>query len=157
MQEIGSRASTARAAAARYLERMLHLIQKSEDPYELAIVAYALTLVKSADGEVAFNLLDEKMRETSGMRYWSRTELPAPSVVIENNKPYLHPRLPYMYDASNVETTAYGLLVHCVRGAVIEKEIAQWLNSQRLSYGGWASTQVCHFFPRPALFRHTFL
>lgn len=139
--EIGSRAATARAAAARYLERMLHLIQKSEDPYELAIVAYALTLVKSADGEVAFNLLDEKMRETSGMRYWSRTELPAPSVVIENNKPYLHPRLPYMYDASNVEATAYGLLVHAARQAVVQKEIVEWLNSQRLSYGGWASTQ----------------
>ncbi|KAH7984189.1 hypothetical protein HPB52_017848 [Rhipicephalus sanguineus] len=139
--DIGTRASTARGAAARYLERMLHLIQKLEDPYELAIVAYALTLVNSADGEMAFNLLDEKMRETSGMRYWSRTELPAPSVVIENNKPYLHPRLPYIYDASNVETTAYGLLVHVARQAVVQKEIVEWLNTQRLSYGGWASTQ----------------
>lgn len=139
--DIGARVATARRAAAHYLGHMLHVIQKFEDPYELAIVAYALTLVDSVDGQSAFNLLDEKMRETSGMRYWSRGDLPPPPVVIENNRPYLQPRLPYVYDASNVESTAYGLLVHVARQAVIQKEIVDWLNSQRLSHGGWASTQ----------------
>ncbi|KAL3185143.1 hypothetical protein MRX96_031019 [Rhipicephalus microplus] len=55
----------ARGAAAQYLERILHLIQTLEDPSELAIVAYALILVNSAEGNMAFNLLDEKSRETS--------------------------------------------------------------------------------------------
>ncbi|XP_064466508.1 CD109 antigen-like [Ornithodoros turicata] len=139
--DLGARVATARRAAAHYLERMLHIIQKFEDPYELAIVAYALTLVNSVDGQTAFNLLDEKMRETGGMRYWSREALPPPAVVIENNRPYLQPRLPYTYDASNIESTAYGLLVHVARQAVIQKDIVDWLNSQRLSSGGWASTQ----------------
>nr|QOJ54018.1 macroglobulin complement-related 2 [Ixodes ricinus] len=139
--EIGSRAATARRSAARYLERMLHDIEKLEDPYELAIVAYALTLVNSVEGETAFNRLSEKLRETSGMRYWSRSDLPAPPVLIENNRPYLYPRLPFTNDASNVETTSYGLLVHVARQAVVQKEIVEWLNTQRLSHGAWASTQ----------------
>lgn len=43
---------------------MLHIVKESKDPYEIAIVAYALTLVNSIDGEAAFNILDSKMRET---------------------------------------------------------------------------------------------
>lgn len=61
---------------------------------------------------------------------------------MENNRPYLIPRLPHKYDASNVETTAYALLVHVKRQAVIQKEIVHWLNTQRSRDGGWSSTQV---------------
>lgn len=43
---------------------MLHVVKESKDPYEIAIVAYALTLVNSIDGEAAFNILDGKMRES---------------------------------------------------------------------------------------------
>lgn len=42
---------------------MLHIVKESKDPYEISIVAYALTLVNSIDGEAAFNILDSKMRE----------------------------------------------------------------------------------------------
>lgn len=75
------------------------------------------------------------------MRYWSRVQLPPPTTTIENNRPYLLARLPNVDDASNIETTAYGLLVHVNRQAVIQKEIVEWLNTQRLWDGGWASTQ----------------
>lgn len=84
-----------------------------------------------------------------GMRYWSRSDLPAPPVLIENNRPYLYPRLPFTNDASNVETTSYGLLVHVARQAVVQKEIVEWLNTQRLSHGAWASTQVGFFSDLP--------
>lgn len=62
-QDLGARTSRAKRSAQRYLEKMLHIVKESKDPYEIAIVAYALTLVNSIDGEAAFNILDSKMRE----------------------------------------------------------------------------------------------
>jgi hypothetical protein len=112
-----------------------------DDPYELSIVTYALNLVNSVEAEEAFNLLDQKMREVSGMRYWGKDPIQPPKTQIENNRPFLLPRLPNKYDSSNIETTAFGLLVHIAKQAVIQKEIVEWLNNQRLYDAGWASTQ----------------
>jgi hypothetical protein len=139
--DVGAKASNARTSAQRYLERMLHIITNYDDPYELSIVTYALNLVNSVEAEEAFNLLDQKMREVSGMRYWGKDPIPPPKTQIENNRPFLLPRLPNKYDSSNIETTAYGLLVHIAKQAVIQKEIVEWLNNQRLYDAGWASTQ----------------
>lgn len=139
--DVGAKASTARTSAQRYLERMLYIIKNYEDPYDLAIVTYALTLVNSVDAEEAFNLLDEKMKEVSGMRYWGVEDIPPPKTQIENNRPFILPRLPNKYDSSNIATTSYGLLVHIAKQAVIQKEIVEWINNQRLYDGGWASTQ----------------
>lgn len=139
--EISGKSATARWAAQRYLERMLHVVKAFDDPYELAIVTYALTQVNSVDAEEAFNLLDAKMKEVSGMRYWSKQIVSPPKTQIENNRPYILPRLPDDYEALNVETTAYALLVHMSKQAVIQKEIVEWLNSHRLHMGGWSSTQ----------------
>ncbi len=139
--DVGAKASTARTSAQRYLERMLHIIMNYDDPYELSIVTYALNLVNSVEAEEAFNLLDQKMREVSGMRYWGKDPIQPPKTQIENNRPFLLPRLPNKYDSSNIETTAFGLLVHIAKQAVIQKEIVEWLNNQRLYDAGWASTQ----------------
>ncbi|XP_035217287.1 CD109 antigen-like isoform X3 [Stegodyphus dumicola] len=139
--DIGAKAARAKRSAQRYLEKMLHTVKESKDPYEIAIVSYALTLVNSIDGEAAFNILDSKMRESAGLRYWSKDYVPPLLSKVENNRPYVVPRLPHKYDALNVETTAYALLVHVKRHAVIQKEIVAWLNTQRSTDGGWASTQ----------------
>lgn len=139
--EISGRAATARIASQRYLEKVLHLIKAYDDPYELAIVTYALTLANSGDAEEAFNLLDGKMKEISGMRYWSREYLAPIKVQMENNRPYILPRLPDAYESVNVETTAYALLVHLAKQAVIQKEIVEWINTHRLFVGAWSSTQ----------------
>ncbi|KAI1297211.1 Antigen -like protein [Halotydeus destructor] len=139
--EVIGRASNARYLAQRYLERMLHVVKTYEDPYELSIVTYALTLSNSVDAEEAFNLLDRKMKEVSGMRYWSKELVPAPKTQIENNRPYVLPRLPDKFEAVTVETTAYALMVHISKQAVIQKEIVEFLNTHRQHNGGWASTQ----------------
>ncbi|KAG8180373.1 hypothetical protein JTE90_025423 [Oedothorax gibbosus] len=139
--DIGTKVSRSKLAAQRYLEKMLHTVRESKDPYEIAIVAYALTLVNSIDGEAAFNVLDSKMKESGSLRYWSKDYVPPLLTKIENNRPHVLPRLPHAYDALNVETTAYALLVHVKRQAVIQKEIVQWLNTQRSTDSGWASTQ----------------
>lgn len=78
--------------------------------------------------------------------YWAKEPVKGPTTKIENTRPYLISRLPDKYDASNIETTAYGLLVHIERNAVIQREIVEWLNTQRLMDGGWASTQVYSYF-----------
>lgn len=64
--ELGSRVANGRYRAQQYLERALHLIKDYEDPYELTIVSYALTLVNSVDAHEAFNLLYERKRDASG-------------------------------------------------------------------------------------------
>ncbi|XP_042896102.1 CD109 antigen isoform X6 [Parasteatoda tepidariorum] len=139
--DIGNKVARAKRSAQRYLEKMLHTVKESKEPYEIAIVAYALTLVNSVDGEVAFNFLDSKMKEVAGTRYWSKDIVLPTLARVENNRPYVMPRLPHKYDSVNVETTAYALLVHVKRQAVIQREIVQWLNTQRSTANGWASTQ----------------
>ncbi len=93
----------------------LHININYDDPYELSFVTYAINLINSVEAEEAFNLLDQKMREASGMRYWGKDPIPPPKTQIENNRPFLLPRLPNKYDSSNIETTAYSLLVHIAK------------------------------------------
>lgn len=73
--------------------------------------------------------------------YWGKEDIPLPPTKMENQKPFLLPRLPYKYDAINIETTAYALLVYVARKEPFVDDIVKWLNSQRLTDGGWASTQ----------------
>lgn len=90
---------------------------------------------------MAFNLLRAHKREEGGLIYWGRDRVPTPPVKTENQKPFSLPRLPYEYDSENIETTAYALLVHVARQEVQIDGIVKWLNTQRLTDGGWASTQ----------------
>lgn len=110
-------------------------------PYEIAIVAYALQQAKASTVEQAFELLRQHRREEGGLIYWGRQMVPQPPYKTENQKPFLLPRLPYAYDSENIETTAYALLVHVARQKYENEPIVKWLNSQRLTDGGWASTQ----------------
>jgi hypothetical protein len=56
---LGSLTIPARMAAVRYLERVLDLLF---DPYEIAIVTYALTVVDSPMKDAAFEKLDGQKR-----------------------------------------------------------------------------------------------
>jgi len=60
---------------------------------------------------------------------------------LENQKYFSLPRLPYKYDSLNIETTAYALLTYISRKEVFVEPIVRWLNAQRLTDGGWASSQ----------------
>jgi hypothetical protein len=60
---------------------------------------------------------------------------------LENQKYFSLPRLPYKYDALNIETTAYALLTYVSRQEIFVDPIVRWLNAQRLTDSGWASTQ----------------
>lgn len=46
--------------AQEYLEWSVPFISKEDDPYQLAITAYALRLISSSEAEYSFALLDRK-------------------------------------------------------------------------------------------------
>ncbi|XP_066601822.1 CD109 antigen [Prorops nasuta] len=138
---LGSQVALSSANAVKWLERNLKLLEDHGNPYEIAIVAYALLMAKTSTAEQAFNILSRHARREGGLTYWGREAIPPPPYKLENQKPFLLPRLPYKYDSENIETTAYALLVHVARQETMIEPIVKWLNSQRLTDGGWASTQ----------------
>jgi len=139
--ELGPRVAVARSKALSWLDRNINLLQKHGDPYEVAITAYAMMLAKSTSAETAFVLLRKHAREEGGFVYWSREPVPLPAQRLENQRPFLLPRLPHSFDATNVETTAYALLTYVGRQELFVEPIVKWLNTQRLTDAGWASTQ----------------
>ncbi|XP_067001675.2 CD109 antigen [Anabrus simplex] len=138
---IGFKVSLAQNKAISWLKRNLKLLQEHGEPYEVAIVAYALMLSKASYAETAFDILADRARLSGGLMYWGKEKVPEPPTKMENQKPFLLPRLPNKYDASNIETTAYALLTYVARQEILVEPIVLWLNSQRLTDGGWASTQ----------------
>ncbi|KAK6643489.1 hypothetical protein RUM43_004996 [Polyplax serrata] len=138
---LGSRLSLAQTRAMKWLEKNIKLINETGDPYEVAIVAYALLLSKSASAEAAFGILARHARSEGGYTYWGKEAIPPPPTKIENQKVFSLPRLPYKYDSTNIEATAYALLVYTARQEWMVDEIVSWLTAQRLTDGGWASTQ----------------
>lgn len=138
---LSSRISLAQQRAVQYLDQKLVYLKDFGTPYEIAIVAYALMLAKAPKAESAFNLLANIRRNTGGYSYWGNEQLPLPPTKMENQKYFSLPRLPYEFDALNIETTAYALLTYVSRQEILVDSIVAWLNAQRLTDGGWASTQ----------------
>jgi hypothetical protein len=54
--------STAQSKAIRWLERNLKLLDEHGEPFEVAIVAYALLLSKASTAEAAFGILAKLAR-----------------------------------------------------------------------------------------------
>lgn len=137
---LSGRVATAQTKAINWLTRNLNILEDLGQPFELALVAYALMKSKAPDAERAFNILIKHQHLEGGLMYWGREKLPQPPYKIENQKPFLLPRLPYKYDSENIEATAYALLVCVARQEMYVDSIVRWLNTQRLYDSGWAST-----------------
>ncbi|XP_032681825.1 CD109 antigen [Odontomachus brunneus] len=138
---LGSQVALSAANAVKWLEQNLKVLEMESNPYEIAITAYALLVSKASIAEQVFHILMNHKHSEDGLMYWGREYIPVPNFKTENQKPFLLPRLPYTYDAENIETTAYGLLVLVARHELQLEPIVKWLNAQRLTDGGWASTQ----------------
>lgn len=138
---LGSKVALAQQRAVQYLDQKLVYLKDFGTPYEIAIVAYAMMLAKAPKAESAFNLLSNIRQNTGEFSYWGNEPLPLPPSKLENQKYFSLPRLPYEYDSLNIETTAYALLTYVSRQEILVDSIVAWLNAQRLTDGGWASTQ----------------
>lgn len=138
---LGSRVALSQARAIAWIDRHMGLLKEAGDPYDVAIVAYALLLSKAPNAEQAYYILAKHARTVGEFMYWGNEDVPPPPTKLENQKYFSLPRLPYKYDALNIETTAYALLVYVSRRDLRVDPIVTWLNAQRLTEGGWASTQ----------------
>ncbi|KAG7158739.1 C-type lectin-like 8, partial [Homarus americanus] len=113
---IRAKVNIAKANAISYLERKLESL---DDPYDMALVAWALTKADSAKKETALNLLDTMKR-----------------------KPFIRPKNDQKWDAHAVETTSYALLVYIAREGIgiIQENIVRFLAVMRELDGGLIST-----------------
>lgn len=137
------KASNARILAQKYLESLLHrtTIKTAQDPFDLAIVTYALQLVNSIEADEAYGYLDKHMHQQSGLRYWGTETSPPNQINTQNNRNIIYPRAKGKFDSRNVQTTAYALLTQIQRQSPFQRDIVEWLNTQRMTSSGWASTQ----------------
>ncbi|PVD34645.1 hypothetical protein C0Q70_05922 [Pomacea canaliculata] len=122
--------SSSISKAQLYLENELNQLT---DPYELAIVTYALHLANSPQKDNALRLLEQRAITESLTTHWER---PKPAV---QQTYYSWQR---DTDAVNVEMTSYALLTYQLRNDISKSlPIVRWLTSQRGSQGGFISTQ----------------
>ncbi len=115
-------------AAVRYLEDQLERI---DDPYTMAIVAYALALANSGSaGDAHQKLMSMSIQDENGLRW--------------GDSPAAAKRKPTPGAGSNtaVETTGYATLALMqYDDRANAARAARWLVSQRNAFGGFGSTQ----------------
>ncbi len=126
LQEAGATASA--SAALAFLERQLDGI---DDPYTMAIVAYALALGDSGRaGEAHAQLIAMATEDENGLHWGAGSEASA-------SGRYSHPQ-----SSAAVETTGYATLALLEHGNfAAASNAARWLVSQRNAFGGFGSTQ----------------
>ena len=105
--------------ALRYLESRLEAI---DDPYTMAIVAYALALADSSLSRAAYDTLMTMAEEdAAGALYWNGGQ---------------------GIGSAAIETTGYALLALMANGDLVNaSQAAKWLAGQRNALGGFGSTQ----------------
>ncbi|MEE8194153.1 MAG: alpha-2-macroglobulin family protein, partial [Dehalococcoidales bacterium] len=125
LMEAGETTSSARAVD--YLEAGL---AEMDNPYTVAITAYALELARSDKSDDAYQRLMELAQEDEDGLHWGSGE-------------GILPQQPMDYDRSaDIEATAYATLALTKHGdAFNASRAAKWLVSRRNAYGGFGSTQ----------------
>ena len=117
------------ARAIQYLEGRL---KGMDDPYTLAITAYAMELAGSPSRDLAHEKLMELAQRDGDALHWGGGAAP---FVAEYD---IGPPTP----TAAVETTGYALLALVERGDLLNAgRTAKWLAGQRNAYGGFGSTQ----------------
>ncbi len=125
LMEAGEEASAERAIG--YLEGELDEI---DDPYAMAITAYALELGGSNKSDEAYEKLMEIAIEDEDGLHWGNGDDVLPTEPWEQNA------------SADIETTAYATLALIKHGdAFSASRAAKWLVSRRNAYGGFGSTQ----------------
>lgn len=136
--DIRQQATTARAAAVKYLERQLAQLN---DAYAISITTYALLEAGSNEAEFGYNLLDSMKRDAEGAIYWSSVPIPPPVIVSQSQRPFLMPRFPHPDDSLAVEATSYALIIYLKQGGLFQDQIVRWLNRMRTTDYGFIGTQ----------------
>ena len=120
----------ATTSAIAYLEGRLDTI---EDPYTMAITAYALELAGSATRDEAYEkLMSMAQEDENGALFWGGDGPPAQD----------YPSPGHGNRSAAIETTGYALLALVEHGDLVgASRAARWLAGQRNALGGFGSTQ----------------
>jgi len=127
------------SSAAKAIEYLVGILDDMDDPYTLAITAYALELAGSDSSDNAYRMLMELAIEDENGLYWGGGDVITDVIDNEDIAPG-HP-MPHNQSAV-IETTAYATLALVEHGdAFNASQAAKWIVSQRNAYGGFGSTQ----------------
>ncbi|XP_067945402.1 CD109 antigen-like [Watersipora subatra] len=130
----------ARTQGAGYIAS---LINKMDDPFELAISTYALFQSNHDQQEAALRKLTAMNRTVQDTLYWSTEDMPVAEVTPDlGTQIKLDSKQIHRLTAYSVTTTSYALLSY-LKSSQSEKDInniQKYLQSQRMNIGGWAST-----------------
>jgi CD109 antigen len=125
--------------AVTYLEKQL---AGSDDPYTIAILAYALELAGSSQVQTAYDKLMKAAKVDENGLYWGSSEiLPVEPVSPQPGLKMMPPTRPGQ-PTSAIEATAYATLALLKHGDNLNaSRSAKWLVSHRNAFGGYGSTQ----------------
>jgi len=128
--------------AVNYLEGRL---DEMDDPYAVAITAYALELADSPERDKAYNKLMSLAKEDENGLHWGIGDEPVPLQEVEKEpgRPArMGPFRPDINRSADIEITAYATLALVKHGdAFNASRASKWLVSKRNAYGGYGSTQ----------------
>jgi CD109 antigen len=128
------------AAAAKSVACLENQLAGSDDPYTVALIAYALELAKSAKSNLAHDQLMKLAIEDENGLHWGSDILPVAPL---SPQPGLR-MMPIQPgpQTSSIENTAYATLALTAHGdSSSAARAAKWLVSKRNAYGGYGSTQ----------------
>jgi CD109 antigen len=127
--------TSASAKAIDYLEGELTDI---DDPYTMAIVAYALELAESPSRDQAHDQLMAMAEEDDDGLHWGGDE-PMP---LEEEREPMPGMFPEVGQTTAIEATGYATLALNTHGDRLNaSRAARWLVTRRNAYGGFGSTQ----------------
>jgi len=122
--------------AVSYLKKQ---IDNTEDPYTLALIAFAMELAADPGRDGSYDKLMKSAREDENGLYWGSDQIAV------NNDSGLNKRMMPVQPqerTSNIEATAYAALALIIHGDNFNaSRAAKWLVSKRNAYGGFGSTQ----------------
>ncbi|MBI4220028.1 MAG: alpha-2-macroglobulin [Chloroflexi bacterium] len=130
--------TTASARAVKFLEGRIESI---DDPYAMAIAAYALEMADSPRAGAAYDrLMGMGIDDENGL-HWGAQVVPLPEPLpMPGVRDLVRPQ-PHT-QSSAIENTGYGLLAVLEHGdRVNASRAARWLVSNRNAFGGFGSTQ----------------
>ena len=129
--------TTGSAASVRYLETQLN---KTDDPYTVALMTYALELAGSGQKNLAYSkLMKLAIEDENGLHWGADTILPVETGAQPNLR--MMPVMPKP-QTSTIETTAYAALALIKHNDNLNAgRAAKWLVSKRNAFGGFGSTQ----------------
>ncbi|XP_067945401.1 CD109 antigen-like [Watersipora subatra] len=127
-------------AAKDYLSEQAQFI---DDPFEMSVVAYALSLANHPGKGVALKRLKEMRRSVKNMHYWSTMEIP-PIEMTAGLDTQLRIKTKQILNVTgySVSATSYALhtlILNNEPKSDIEK-VQKFLQEQRMYIGGWTSS-----------------